>query len=41
LEVAINEDIRLPVTFSQHVALRRRDVRYAVFKEQAPHPGPA
>jgi hypothetical protein len=27
--------------FSQHVVLRRHDVRYAVFKEQAPHQGPA
>ena len=25
----------------QHVAFRTRDVRYAVFKERAPHPGPA
>jgi len=27
--------------FLQHVAFAKRNVRYAVFKEQAPHPGQA
>jgi len=42
LEVAVDEvSLIYPSLFLQHVAIATRDVRYAVFKEQAPHPGPA
>ena len=41
LEVADKRRFSFTRHFLQHVAFRTRDVRYAVFKEQAPHPGPA